>query len=92
MHKVSSWLSGKRTHLPMLETQEMRVQLLVQGRSPGVGNGNPLQYFCLENSMDRGAWWPGYSPWGRNELDTTEHMCIPHSHKEISHINVKVVF
>ena len=26
------------------------------GRSPG-GNGNPLQYFCLENPMDRGAWW-----------------------------------
>ena len=25
-------------------------------RSPGVGNGNPLQYSCLENSMDRGAW------------------------------------
>ena len=27
------------------------------GRSPGGGNGNPLQYPCLENSMDRGAWW-----------------------------------
>ena len=27
------------------------------GRSPGEGNGNPLQYFCLENSLDRGAWW-----------------------------------
>ena len=26
-------------------------------RSPGEGNGNPLQYSCLENSMDRGAWW-----------------------------------
>ena len=26
------------------------------GRSPGEGNGNPLQYFCLKNSMDRGAW------------------------------------
>ena len=26
------------------------------GRSPGRGHGNPLQYFCLENSMDRGAW------------------------------------
>ena len=26
-------------------------------RSPEVGNGNPLQYSCLENSMDRGAWW-----------------------------------
>jgi len=27
------------------------------GRSPGVGNGNPFQYSCLENPMDRGAWW-----------------------------------
>ena len=27
------------------------------GRSPGEENGNPLQYSCLENSMDRGAWW-----------------------------------
>ena len=27
------------------------------GGSPGEGIGNPLQYSCLENSMDRGAWW-----------------------------------
>ena len=27
------------------------------GRSPGEGNGNTLQYSCLENLMDRGAWW-----------------------------------
>ena len=27
------------------------------GRPPGVGNGNLIQYSCLENSMDRGAWW-----------------------------------
>ena len=27
------------------------------GKSPGEGNGNPLQYSCLQNSMDRGAWW-----------------------------------
>ena len=27
------------------------------GRAPGGGNGNPLQYFCLENPVDRGAWW-----------------------------------
>ena len=27
------------------------------GIAPGVGNGNPLQYFCLGNPMDRGAWW-----------------------------------
>ena len=33
------------------------------GRSPGEGSGTPLQYSCLENPMDRGAWW-GCSPWG----------------------------
>ena len=27
------------------------------GKSPGVGNGNSLQYSCLENPTDRGAWW-----------------------------------
>ena len=27
------------------------------GRSPGGGHGNPLQYSCLDNPMDRGAWW-----------------------------------
>ena len=31
-------------------------------RSPGEGNGYPLQYSGLENSMDRGAWWAIYSP------------------------------
>ena len=31
--------------------------ILGLGRSPGVGNGNPLQYSCLESSMDGGAWW-----------------------------------
>ena len=30
--------------------------ILGSGRSPGEGNGNPLQYSCLENSVDRGAW------------------------------------
>ena len=31
--------------------------ILGLGRSPGKGNGNPLQYSCLEDPMDRGAWW-----------------------------------
>ena len=39
------------------------------GRSPGGGNGN--QYSCLENSMDRRAWWVN-GPWGCKESDTTE--------------------
>ena len=37
-------------------------------RSPGEGNGNPLQYSFLGNSLDRAAWWI-YSPWGHKELD-----------------------
>ena len=41
------------------------------GRSPGREHGNPLQYSCLENPMDRWS-LAGYSPWGRKELDTTE--------------------
>ena len=38
------------------------------GRVPGEGNGNPLQYSCLENLMDGGTW----CPWGHKESDTTE--------------------
>ena len=37
--------------------QEKRVLSLGQEDSPGEGNGYALQYFCLENSMDSGAWW-----------------------------------
>ena len=43
--------------------------------SPGLGNGNPLQYSCLENNMDRGVWWL-YIVHGVAELDTTEHTRI----------------
>ena len=38
------------------------------GRSPGERCGYPVQYTCLENFMDRGA----YGPWGGKELDMTE--------------------
>ena len=50
--------------------QETRVQSLGSGRSPEVGNGNPLQYPCLDNPMDRGSWWAIVH--GRKELDMTE--------------------
>ena len=42
------------------------------GRSPGEGNGNPLQYSCLGNPMDRGAWWATVQ--SRKESDTTEQL------------------
>ena len=43
--KASAWKSGDPGLIPG------------SGRFPGEGNGNPLQYSCLENSMDGGAWW-----------------------------------
>ena len=43
------------------------------GRPSGEGNGNPLQYSCLKNPMDGGA-WAGYSPRGCKESDTTEQL------------------
>ena len=42
--KASAWNAGDLGSIPG------------SGRSPGEGNGNPLQYSCLENPMDRGAW------------------------------------
>ena len=53
------------------------------GRSSGKGNGNPLQYSCLENPMDGRRSVVGYSPWGHKESDTTEHFtststCLGH--------------
>ena len=41
------------------------------GRFPGEGNANPFQYSCLENPMDRGAWWATVHGVPK-ELDTTE--------------------
>ena len=44
------------------------------GRFPGVGNGNPLLYSCLENSMDRGAWRATVHGILESGLDTTEQL------------------
>ena len=56
------------------------------GRSPGEGNGNPLQYPCLEHSLDRGAWQPtvhGTVLYSLKESDTTERLTHTNTHKQI---------
>ena len=47
------WLSGKESACNSGDLGSIPEL----GRFPGEGNGSPLQYFCLENFMDRGAWW-----------------------------------
>ena len=49
------------------------------GRSPGGGNGNPLQYSCLENLMGREAWWATVH--GVAESDRTEQIHFTSLHK-----------
>ena len=69
-HTNSKWLPGYHLRLlwaspmaqpiknppAMQETQELGL-ISGSGRPPGGGNGNPFQYSCLENPMDRGTWW-----------------------------------
>ena len=62
--KVSAYNAGDLGSIPGL------------GRSPGEGNGSPLQYSCPEKSHGRRS-LVGYSPWGRKELDTTERLHFP---------------
>ena len=55
-HGLPRWLSGKESASTAGATGDTG-SIPRSGRSPGEGHGNPLQYFCLENPMDKGAWW-----------------------------------
>ena len=55
------------------------------GKIPGGGHGNPHQYFCLENPIDRQAW-----PWDHKELDMTE--ATSHAHMPSTLLNTVLLF
>ena len=58
------------------------------GRSPGVENGNPLQYSCLKNPVDREAWWATVH--GVAKSWTWMSTCVhPHTHRVLSLIKIK---
>ena len=65
---------------PPASAGEMRVDPWV-GRSPGGGRGNPLQLSCLENPMDRGAWWATVHRVAKSDMTeaTSAHM---HTHTQ----------
>ena len=68
-----SWASlVAQTVKNLPEMWETWVQSLGWERAPGGEHGNPLQYSCLENPMDRGAWWATVQD--RKESDTTEQL------------------
>ena len=64
------WLSGKESVCNAGATGDTGL-IPGSGRYHGEGHGNPLQYSCLKNPMNRGAWWATVHG-GRKELDTTE--------------------
>ena len=62
----------------------------VSGRSPGEGHGNPLQYSCLENTIDRGAWWATVHGAGHNMHARLHKACFftwNHSSWETFHVS-----
>ena len=63
--------------------------ILGLGRFPEDGNDYPLQYYCLENCMDRGAWGATLHPWGRKESNTTELLTEQHSTLNVYKISIK---
>ena len=53
----------------------------VSGRPPGVGHGKPLQHSCLENPMDRGAWW--HTVHGVTKSQTQLTKATEHTHESL---------
>ena len=80
------WLSGKDS--PIRAGDVGSIPGL--GRSLGGGNGNPLQYSCLENLMDRGAWWAAVHGVAKSwmKLSPCVHMCT-HTHNSFIPNNYK---
>ena len=66
---LPKWCSGKESTCSAGDAGDVG-SVPGSGRSPEEGSGNPLQYICLENSMDRGAWQA--TEHGVTELETTE--------------------
>ena len=72
---VSRWLSGKK--------KKKKSGLIPGlGRSSGEGNGHPLWYFCLRNSMDGGAWWATVHGVAKSWIRLSDFTFTPKAHPQ----------
>ena len=55
------------------------------GKSPGGGHGNPLQFTCLENLIDRGAWWTTVHGVTKSLKPLSMHACKGHQESTLGH-------
>ena len=71
---VSQWLSGLKIkqNCPQCRRRRDRNLIPVSGRSPGGGNGNPLQYACLEKLVHGGAWWAAVHGVAKSEIGLSD--------------------
>ena len=71
-------LSGKESAHDVEDTEDTSGSIPGSGRSPGEENCNLRPYSCLENPMDRGAWWAIVHEvtQSRTQIEATEHTCL----------------
>ena len=72
----NGWVAQMVKNLPAMQIQSMQIDpgwISGSGRCPGVGNGNPLQYSYLENSIDRGAWWAIVHGGAKSQTELSKH-------------------
>ena len=73
------WLSISQVALVVKNLPANDGSIPGSGRAPGAGHGNPLQYPCLENPMDRGAWWATVHGVTKNQTllkQLSVHTCV----------------
>ena len=67
------WLNGKESACNAGDTRDMGL-IPASGRYPAGGNGDPLQYFRLENPMGRGAWWATVHRFAKSQTRLSTHV------------------
>ena len=82
---LSRWHNGKESACQCRRCKRCGFDAWVR-KTPGVGNGTPLQYSCLDNPMDRGAWWATVH--NHKKSDISEHV---HTHIDCGKLKIHII-